>query len=115
VEDVIFTSTQRLNEASLINADAVRTASQPMVTFSNTMTQNVFDLKKFLLKNLYQDPRVMPIWTEAHTVVTALFEHFCAHPESLPPPWRDNATPRRIGDYIAGMTDTYALKRFKEL
>jgi dGTPase len=115
VEDVIFTSTQRLRQAHPASLEEVRAAEHPMVAFSNSMAQNVADLKMFLLENLYQHPRVMPIWTQAHTVVTALFEHFCAHPESLPEDWRNKATPRRIGDYIAGMTDTYALKRFEAL
>ena len=71
-------------------------------------------IKGFLYPRMYRSDRVMLVMGEAEQVVRDLYAHFAAHPDDLPAEWgeglRDEATrARRIADYIAGMTDRYAL------
>ena len=74
------------------------------------------DIKGFLYPRMYRHERVMRVMGEAEGVVRDLFGHYAATPADLPAEWRDGLEPadearalRRIADYIAGMTDRYAL------
>jgi dGTPase len=73
-------------------------------------------IKGFLYPRMYRAPRVMRVMREAEGVVRDLFGHFIAHPADLPDEWGEgiahmgeSARARRVADYIAGMTDRYAL------
>ena len=73
-------------------------------------------IKGFLYPRMYRHPRVVRIMAEAATVVSDLFGHFVASPDDLPGGWSEGLSVddkasrmRRIADYIAGMTDRYAL------
>jgi dGTPase len=107
------------------SAADVRDAPRPVVGFSPAMEKADRDIKGFLYSRMYRHDRVMRVMADAERVVRDLFEQNVATPADLPSGWNEGirvtdapARARRIGDYIAGMTDRYALiehaKYFKE-
>jgi dGTPase len=121
IEDVITESETRLSTLAPCSADDVRRADRPLIGFSPAMTAMDQAIKDFLLPRLYRHPRIMRIMGEAERVVRELFEHYVANPEDLPLEWRSNldvdaeARARLIVDFIAGMTDRYALTEHARL
>jgi dGTPase len=122
VEDVIGESQRRIALLDPRSADDIRAARNPVVAFSAPMAEADRQIKGFLYPNVYRHPRVMGIRQEAARVVTELFARFMARPEDLPGEWaQDIATAdplrkaRKIADYIAGMTDRYALDEHQRL
>jgi len=114
IEDVTAETRQRLAALAPCSVADIRTASSPVVAFSTPMQAADSAIKGFLYPRMYRHTRVMSIMHEAERIVRDLFSHFDAHPETLPAEWgeglSDPATrARRIADYIAGMTDRYAL------
>jgi dGTPase len=98
------------------SVDAVRQAGRPVVGFSAAMAQADGAIKGFLYPRLYRHPRIMKIMGEAEEVVANLFRRYLDRPSDLPPEWiggldSADATGRalRIADFIAGMTDRYAM------
>lgn len=122
VEDVIAESERRLSRLAPATANDIRAASEPVVAFSPEFVRADQDIKGFLYPNMYRHRRVMAIREQAALVVSDLFTHFVARPEDLPGEWADGLTAddeprkaRRIADYIAGMTDRYALDEHHRL
>jgi dGTPase len=97
------------------SAADVREAPRPIVGFSPAMDKVDRDIKGFLYPRMYRHERVMRVMADAERVVHDLFGHYKATPTDLPEEWRegigtnDADISRRIADYIAGMTDRYAL------
>ncbi len=79
----------------------------------------VDELREFMFANVYTDSVAKVDETKTHFIVHQLFQHFCAHPDQLPAELRaterDDAIERRVADYIAGMTDRYAIQTFERL
>ncbi len=122
IEDVIAVSARNLAEAAPASPDEVRLAGRPLVGFSAEMAGHDRALKTFLLARVYRHPRVMRIRTEAKQVLRNLFERFMTEPALLPESWRIGLEPgdephlaRRVCDYIAGMTDGFALDEHRRL
>jgi dGTPase len=122
VEDVITESQARLAALAPADADAIRRASAPVVAFSPEIATADRQIKAFLYPNMYRHPRVGMIRAKAAQVVRDLFGRFSAVPETMPADWAagcdtlDEARrARRIADYIAGMTDWYALDEHRRL
>jgi dGTPase len=122
VEDVIVTSRARLAATAPDSADAVRRAGRAMVVFSPEMAELEAELKALLYRNLYRNPTVMAVREGADQVVRDLFARYMADPAEMPEGWRGvlvNATEtvkaRHVADFLAGMTDTYALKEHRRL
>jgi dGTPase len=122
VEDVIAESERRLAELEPADADAVRRAAQPVIAFSPAIATADRQIKAFLYPNMYRHPRVGEIRAKAAQVVRDLFARFSLTPETMPADWAagcdilDEARrARRIADYIAGMTDWYALDEHRRL
>ena len=122
VEDVISNAASNIAALKPLNADDVHGAGQPMVTFSAAMTGAEKSLKDFLYKNLYRHPDVMRVRADAETVVRDLFDAYFADPAAMPEGWRevlgqaeDRVKARHVADFLAGMTDTYALKEHRRL
>jgi dGTPase len=116
IEDATQESRHRLSALSPRSAAEVRHADHAVVGFSPATTQVDKDIKGFLYPRMYRHDRVMRVMGEAENVVQDLFAHFVASPADLPDEWGegiaavdDEARMRRIADYIAGMTDRYAL------
>ena len=115
IEDVIA-ETGRRAAAHKPTAGEVRKAKGPLVEFSPAMKKADADIKGFLYPRMYRHERVMRVMGEAESVVRDLFAHFAATPADLPAEWAhaaaltdEGARARHIADYIAGMTDRYAL------
>jgi len=116
VEDVIAESGRRLASANPAGVDAIRHARAPMIGFSDAMAEAEKTIKDFLYPRMYRHRRIMSVMEQAEDVVRELFDHYMAHADALPPEWRarpgedgERAKARRIGDFLAGMTDRYAL------
>jgi dGTPase len=116
IEDVIAETDRRAAALKPGSAAQVRAASRPLVAFSAAMEKADANIKGFLRPRMYRHARVMRVMDEAQAVVRDLFGHFVAAPAELPAEWAhaaaltgNGARERHIADYIAGMTDRYAL------
>ena len=119
LDDLLAETRRRLAAAAPANAAAVRGAGRAMAAFSPARLAELKALKAFLFARMYRHPRVMRSMERAKGVVTDLYEAFLADPTLLPPDWAaacgmagDAATGRVARDYIAGMTDNYALEEY---
>ena len=116
IEDVIAETGRRVAMLKPRSAAEVRAAPRPVVGFSPAMEKADRDIKGFLYPRMYRHDRVTRVMDDAERVVRDLFAHYMATPDELPVEWGEGiektdvaARARRIGDYIAGMTDRYAL------
>jgi dGTPase len=116
IEDVISETGRRMAMLKPHSAADVREAPRPVVGFSPAMEKADRDIKGFLYPRMYRHERVMRVMADAERVVHDIFGHFMTTPDDLPAEWGEGiattdvaARARRIGDYIAGMTDRYAL------
>lgn len=122
VEDVGQESARRLAAASPADVNAVRHAAQPLIAFSAECVAADKAIKGFLYPRMYRHDHVMRIRRQADKVVEDLFRLFFAEPDRMPQDWcqgldvQDEAKrARRVADYIAGMTDRYALAEHRRL
>jgi dGTPase len=116
VYDVIRHTGERLREAAVTSVDQVRAQPRPLVAFSDAMRSDSLQLKRFLFRSLYRHPQVMQTTNQGRRVVADLFAAYCADPGELPEDYRQPALPERfVADYIAGMTDRFALREHRRL
>lgn len=122
VEDVIVTTRANLARTRPQSADAVRASGETMVTFSTEMAAAEKELKTFLYAHLYRHPEVMRVRADAEQIVKDLFDVYFNDPRAMPDGWRegldraeDRIKARSVADFLAGMTDTYALKEHRRL
>lgn len=122
VVDLIHASQQHIADAGIRSIDEVRNA-QALITFSDAMRAEALLLKRFLRENLYRHYQVNRMTSKARRIVAELFAAFLAEPSLLPPDYqvaRDAADmqprqARKVADYIAGMTDRYAMREHRRL
>ncbi|TCP71438.1 deoxyguanosinetriphosphate triphosphohydrolase [Sphingomonas sp. PP-CE-1G-424] len=121
VNDLIAETRQRIAASGVTSVDDVRDAGQCLVGFSPEMREAERDLKRFMYANLYHHPRQLAAADAAHGIVSGLFAVYRADPRTMPEEWRerlpaeDPDRSRHIADFIAGMTDRYAVSRYREL
>ena len=122
IEDVVAESVRRLGAAAPTSADEVRAAGSPMIGFSPLMASADRAIKEFLWTHMYRHPRVMDVMTESEGIVADLFRHFMERPEDMPGQWLQGlngatgeARARHIADFIAGMTDRFAITEHARL
>jgi dGTPase len=118
VNDVLAET--RTRAAGMASAADVRAAGRPLAGFSAAMAAEERALKAFLHARMYEAPQVRAVRAEAQRVLAGLFEAYRADPCKLPEEWRplsadSTDVARRVGDFIAGMTDRYAMRRYAEL
>jgi dGTPase len=119
VADVIAATTARAD--GLADTDAVRHADRMIAGFSDDLATQERDLKRFMYAQLYHHPTQLAAAEGARAVVTALFMAYADNPALLGAEWHrglpadDTARARHIADYIAGMTDRFALDRFADI
>jgi dGTPase len=90
----------------------------PLAAFSAPIRRDLTQLKRFLTERLYRHPQVDAVMHAARGVVSDLFEGYRRQPEALPPEHRDRTHrigERAIADYIAGMTDRFAIRAHRDL
>jgi dGTPase len=116
IENVIAETTGRLQTLAPRSADDVRHADRQVVGFSAEMEAADRAIKGFLYPRMYRHPRIMRIMGDAERVVCALFARYSEKPADMPAEWAQTVEagdeadrPRRTADFIAGMTDRYAL------
>jgi dGTPase len=114
IEDVIAQTLRHVADLQIKSSEGVRLAGAPVVTFSPAMAQADRAIKDFLFPRLYRHARIMRIMSDAEKVVRDLFAHYVERPSDMPAEWRQGADDPaaralRIADFIAGMTDRYAM------
>lgn len=119
VVDLIATSKAHIEAAGVRSLDDVRNAP-PLIAFSDAMRADAQELKRFLRKNLYQHYQVNRMTSKARRIVTDLFGIFLSSPQLLPPDYQVDGSnvleqARQVADYIAGMTDRYAMREYRRL
>jgi dGTPase len=116
VVDVTDSTRLALQAAAPLDVDEVRSSQQVLVQFSVAMRDESLLLKRFLRDKLYRHPQVTDTTERAKSVVGELFERYLNHPQDLPAYFAQQADlPRAVADYVAGMTDRFALKEHQRL
>ena len=126
VNDIIDTTQRNLKEHNIQSIEDVRAQQKPIVSFSDTIKQQNQELKQFLFKNLYRHYRVHRMTTKAKKVIQDQFDAYLDDPRLLPDKYQSrvqqleskngkDGRARAIADYIAGMTDRYAIAEHDRL
>ncbi|RZJ97438.1 MAG: deoxyguanosinetriphosphate triphosphohydrolase [Brevundimonas sp.] len=122
VEDVLAETGRRLEADNIRSTEDVRTASRTLVAFSPAMLADLGVLRKFLFERMYRHYRVNRTRSQARRILAEMFQLFMAEPETMPPEWSkpaqdgdESKRARVVCDYIAGMTDRYAIEEHKKL
>ena len=122
VSDVLAETRRRLDEHGPATPDDIRQLDRPIVSFSDRMIADSKTLKAFLFERMYRHERVLDVMARAQRIVADLFEAFRSDPDALPPEWRqsdenlsETKKARRVCDFIAGMTDRYAMEQHKRM
>ncbi len=122
--DLIEEFQRRAAKAKPGSVEDVRALDHPLAAFSNDIAQKQKPLKAFLFEHMYRHHKVNRMMSQARRIVRELFGLFLAEPDTLPSPWRQRAQladkdtvkrARVVCDYIAGMTDTYAIDEHRRL
>lgn len=122
VEDVIAVAQSGLARLKPRNADDIRLADTPFVQFSPEFQAADRSIKSFLYANLYRHPDVMRVREQAAAIVSDLFAAYVDRPALMGGHWTEGVAAfsrgqicRRVADYLAGMTDNYAVKQHRTL
>ncbi|MGH6923179.1 MAG: deoxyguanosinetriphosphate triphosphohydrolase [Propylenella sp.] len=122
IRNVLDESARRIEEASIRSIEDVRRAGAALIRFSPDMARSEAALKRFLYDRIYRSEPVMRPARLAEAIVADVFEAFSADPARMPDDWGRGLDPddafgcaRRVADYIAGMTDRYAISEHRRL
>ena len=122
VVDVLDQSRERLGDLAPASCEAIRAAADPVIAFSESMDSELSELRSFLNLNMYQHERVDSMSRKGKRVVSDLFNLYIEEPEKMPREWVDlvgtpgsSRTARVAADFVAGMTDRYALLEHEKL
>jgi dGTPase len=123
VEDVLVTSRRHLQALNPASAQAIRDAGAPVIRFSAPLWRDLQEIRAFLFARMYRAPAVLEMRQKVTKVIEELFPLFLSDTALLPPEWREDvaraedevALARIVGDYIAGMTDRFALETHARL
>jgi len=119
IEDLLCASEKNIKNSGIQNTSDVRKHKKRLVVFSEDMQKKRKELRVFLMDNLYKNFRVVRMSDKARRFLADLFKVYLEKPEQLPPSdhkkIKKDGIHRVICDYIAGMTDRYALDEYKKL
>ena len=122
VADILAETASRLQKIRPVDPEDIMNAKQPIVSFSKELSPKLQQLRKFLFAKMYRHYKVNRMASKAKRVISELFNLFMEEPTVLPDEWRflgkkdlKNNQARLISDYIAGMTDRYALLEYDRL
>ncbi len=118
-KNLIQTSAILLEQAGVRTPDDGRSTRLKCIAFDDEMREKNAELKTYLLREMYGNYRVIRMEQKAHRVIGDLFRSYCGRPEQLPPHifarLAQEGTKRVVCDYIAGMTDRYAMEEYQKL
>jgi dGTPase len=113
IEDGIDESRRRIGQAKVASPEAVANAGRALIGHSAPVEAADRDMKAFLLARMYRHPEVRKVRDQADAIVRRLFQAYFADPSLMPPEWAARAEKgdlaRAVADYIAGMTDRFAI------
>ena len=119
VGDVLAETERRVREAGIATIDDVRSSGSALAGFSSEMAAEERQLKRLLYERLYNSPPLTPVRQEAQRVIAGLARFYVDNPERMPSGWQrgegEIQRQRGIADYVAGMTDRFAIARHEEL
>jgi dGTPase len=119
IRDLLETTLRRLEEARIASVEDVRHAGGRLVAYSPEMAARVKELKEFLYKNMYRHYRVVRMGDKAGRILRDLFLSYVSEPLQLPPQYQERVEKdglhRAVCDYIAGMTDRFAVDEHRKL
>jgi len=119
VGDVIEATSKRIDESKAQSAEDLQSLDHNVIGYSEEMMQPNREIKDFLYSKLYRHHRVVRMAKRAENVLTSLFEGYVEEPNMLPPEFRElvekRGLERTICDYLAGMTDRYAITEYERL
>jgi dGTPase len=123
VDDVMIETRRRAADTGVRSADEVRALSHALVAFSPVMADDLAHLREFLMERMYRHYRVNRTRSQARRILREMFQLFLVEPDVLPPLWAgrvhaaaDNQDRAQVVcDYIAGMTDRYAIEEHRKL
>ncbi|MBU1061338.1 MAG: deoxyguanosinetriphosphate triphosphohydrolase [Candidatus Omnitrophica bacterium] len=119
IKDLVENSEKNIKDAGIKDVAQVRAHKKKLISFSKSMQTKRTRFRHSLIENLYKNFRVVRMSDKAKRFITELFDVYLDKPEQLPPSYQENISKyglhRVICDYIAGMTDRYALNEYKKL
>lgn len=122
VTDLVTQSRENIAASGIKTVEDIHRLGRPLIAFSPAMVEQNRLLKSFLMKRMYRHYKVNRMASKAKRVVKELFEFFLAEPECLPTSWRalagnagDQQTALVVADFIAGMTDRFALDEYRRI
>ncbi|RMD90086.1 MAG: deoxyguanosinetriphosphate triphosphohydrolase, partial [Alphaproteobacteria bacterium] len=122
IEDILAESRRRLDALAAADIDAIRAAPHAVIAFSEPMRADIDALRDFLRRNMYRHRLVKRTTAKAKRVVRELFALYMGDPGLMPAEWAARAgspgsseTARAVADFIAGMTDRYAIREYRKL
>ncbi len=122
VDDLLATTRDNIKKYNIVTESDVRALNKAFVGFSPKAEERFSIIKKFLFKKVYKNEKVIVMTFKAKHVVKELFDLYMASPECLPPEWHssleglsERSRAGVVSDYIAGMTDRYAIREHQSL
>jgi dGTPase len=119
IRDLVTHSDRQLQKHGIDSVEKIYQTRELLVGFSAQMQQKMVELGTFLHRGFYKSPQVKAYNEEGRKVITALFNHFDQYPDKLPEEFRQRLEDEEkyivVKDYVAGMTDGYALEIYKSL
>ena len=119
VDDLVQTTLKNIQDKKIKTLDEIRNLGYSLASYSSKMKDKSLELKSFLRSNLYDHPRVIRMEEKANRIIQDLFRAYQKRPEQLPREFlvrnKDQAKERMICDYIAGMTDRFAIEEYGKL
>ena len=127
IEDIIVTTKKNIAVLQPGSVEDIRQATKPVIVFSEQMAAAEHAIKDFLFKNMYRTPKVMKVRDNAEMIVEDLFDIYLKNPHEMANEWGEAAKtpqatqekgegmPRKVCDYVAGMTDRFAVQEHRRL
>jgi dGTPase len=119
INDVVCSSEKNIEQNGVKTIEDIKTVNKILVSYSDEVDEKTTELKEYLQKNVYKHYKVERMRVKAERCVTLLFQTYRENPSLLPQKYlqkmESELKERVIGDYIAGMTDRYALDEYKKL
>jgi dGTPase len=119
VTDLVRSAARSLHEQGIESLQDVRACREPLVLFSSELVRDNRLLTDFLMEKMYRHSKLVRMTGKAKRILTSLFETYLEDPKQLPPKYgrmaEDQDTKEVICDYIAGMTDRFAILEYQKL